>query len=710
MVIVGFAVRNSNQKQGITKMNLSSARSIGRFLPPFLILVLAGAVSFQENIRSEAISLWNSLVSSHVTGAEAASNPATGACEDACCAGKKTASSPATGACEDACCAGKKTASSPATGACEDACCAGKKQADEPNAACCPACANKAAASKSTQSSCCPSEKGSAGAGAAQANKIVWTDALIQDYKKNGDWCTEHGVPESMCIRCNSALIEAFKARGDWCSSHEVPASLCSICRKELVELGMGRDWCEKHGLPASQCVQCNPSRISGSHLPQPLVEQARLEISTQVEDEIVQGFQEVLSEGGKTQNQAERSGINPNCPLHHVKIQLKSADVSGEAGLEMVPVLPRSLSHTIECYGDIQYDQSRYALLSPLSGGIVHSVQAEPGRQVAEGEILATVDSSDFGKAKAELLRSMAALNRCKWMVESFENGTANGGVARKEMVQAQADLDSAEIELAIARQTLKNFGLNDQELDQVATSRDTSTLLPVRAPFDGTIVERKAVPGEMVESGQVLFAVTDLSRMWLCLDLPAEDLSSVEIGMPLSFKVDGSRNEIIRGVVSWISSELDPRTRTGQVRAELDNPDHSLRAGLFGQGSIALHQDDQVLAVPAEAVQWDGCCNVVFVSRGADTFEPRKVRLGYEQDGMVLVRAGLLEGESVVTRGSYLMKTEILKANIGAGCCADHAAGSHGAEKAHTAHESAQAPAETSEVQAEEIAHAAH
>ena len=90
-----------------------------------------------------------------------------------------------------------------------------------------------------------------------------------------------------------------------------------------------------------------------------------------------------------------------------------------------------------------------------------------------------------------------------------------------------------------------------------------------------------------------------------------------------------------------------------------------------MFGLARIIVHDNDEVLSVPEQAVQTDGCCQLVFVKRDEALFEPRKVSLGVSAHGHVEILAGLVTGESVVTVGSFLMKTEILKSNIGAGCC---------------------------------------
>jgi cobalt-zinc-cadmium efflux system membrane fusion protein len=123
--------------------------------------------------------------------------------------------------------------------------------------------------------------------------------------------------------------------------------------------------------------------------------------------------------------------------------------------------------------------------------------------------------------------------------------------------------------------------------------------------------------------------------------------------------------------GKLTWISSQVDDRTRTVRVRADLPNPDGLLRAKMFGRARIVLHDNEEVVTVPAGAVQTDGCCQLVFVQESETVFQPRKIVLGADANGIVEVLEGLQENELVASTGSFLMKTEILKSNIGAGCC---------------------------------------
>ena len=143
------------------------------------------------------------------------------------------------------------------------------------------------------------------------------------------------------------------------------------------------------------------------------------------------------------------------------------------------------------------------------------------------------------------------------------------------------------------------------------------------------------------------------------------------VELGQPVLLSVEGWPGETLGGRVTWLSSEVDRRTRTVDVRAEFENPGGILRAHSFGTARIVTRDEADAVLIAKDAVQWEGCCNVAFERRSATEYAPRKLRLGYDTGEYYEVLSGLSGGEVVVTQGSFLFKTELQKGSIGAGCC---------------------------------------
>ena len=224
----------------------------------------------------------------------------------------------------------------------------------------------------------------------------------------------------------------------------------------------------------------------------------------------------------------------------------------------------------------------------------------------------------------------------------------------------------------------TLQFLGLTDELAAEVAKSSSSSNLLPVRAPFDGEITERTGVPGEVVAPAKILFVVADTRVMWLTLNVRIEDADRIQPGQPVQFQHDG-HNDWDSGEVAWVSPAVDEATRTVPVRVKLPNTAGRHHARSFGSARIVLRQEDKAVVVPKDAVHWEGDCYVVFVrdknfeKSKYKVFHVRKIRPGATDLAMASpqteIAAGLLPGELVATVNSGILRSELLKNNLGAG-----------------------------------------
>jgi len=440
-------------------------------------------------------------------------------------------------------------------------------------------------------------------------------------------FCSGHGVPEALCTKCNPAVIVAFKSTGDWCAEHNIPESQCTICNPDLTSSREGEV------KPAS---------------PPPSVELVR-------------------------RPQLPRSQRPPSvtCRTNTVKIQIRSPEIARAAGLEYVRVKSRDVTETLLCNAEITYDANRYARLSSRAPGVVREVSKDLGQTVTKGETLAIVNSSDLGLAKAAYLQAMILVNLREKNYAPEKTLLESKISSKREALEAETKLVESRVVLSGAFQRLSNLGLSDAEVKEVSRKQDTSSLLRLLAPFPGVVVERSGVIGEVVDVQKPLLGIADISVMWAMLDIYESDLLKIRSGQPVVFEAEGLPGEQRGGRITWVSSHVDRRTRTLKARAEIASPDGLLRSGMFGKAIVSLRKNEAALVVPKESVQWEGCCNVVFVRRSNMLFEPRKVRLGHEMEQYVVIESGVVEGEEIVTTGSFLLKTEILKGSIGAGCC---------------------------------------
>ena len=370
------------------------------------------------------------------------------------------------------------------------------------------------------------------------------------------------------------------------------------------------------------------------------------------------------------------------------------------KAGIDIAVVERRPVLEAVVANGEVTYDETRMAHLSSRVAGSVWHVQKEVGDQVKRGEVLAVIDAGLVGIAKSAFVRAISEM-RLKQTEDARLRPLAKiGAVSDRELREAVANYEEARINLQAAEQTLINLGFHihaedyaDVDTDEIAErlrfldlppeltvgldpKSTTSNLIPLRASLDGVIVDRHVVEGEVVEPTTMLFEVADINRLWLKLDVRQEDTQFLRLGQTVLFR--GSCDECeVSGTINWISTAADDVTRTLRVRADLPNPNGQLRANTFGTGRIVLRQEPKAIAVPTEAVHWDGTCHVVFV-RDKDFlqkdspkfFHVRSVRPGVVDGNMTEIIAGLLPGEVIASKNSMVLEAQLLKSNLGAGC----------------------------------------
>jgi cobalt-zinc-cadmium efflux system membrane fusion protein len=486
------------------------------------------------------------------------------------------------------------------------------------------------------------------------------------------DWCPDHNVPASACIACNPERAGADPA--DWCREHGLPESQCTVCHPEILARGASDDGCAEHGVPESQCNLCHPEiAVKGAPPEDP-------------------DAAEVALDPAAPQKKNPRA-----CRTHLLRVQFASAAAVRKAGVSLAAVEERPMAARLKANGAIDYDRTRFAVLSPLAPGAVRHVLRRAGEEVRRGDVLALIDAAAVGQAKAEFLQARALAAVQERAFARARDAAREGFGTEAAALEAEAALRAARIRLLNARQTLANLGLpvRDADLAEAAdedlaarlrvlglpktilegTPPDavTANLLPIVAPFDATVVSCAAVPGEIADPSRPLFAVADLRRMWVLLDVPQERAELLAPGQFVRFRPDGTADRAASGRITWIATEADPVTRTVKARAEVRNPGRRLRAGAYGEGVILLREVPAAVAVPEAAVQWEGCCNVVFVRETDTLFRTRKVRLGIRANGFAEVLAGVSPGEVVAAAGSAILKSDLLKSRLGAGCAGD-------------------------------------
>jgi cobalt-zinc-cadmium efflux system membrane fusion protein len=192
-------------------------------------------------------------------------------------------------------------------------------------------------------------------------------------------------------------------------------------------------------------------------------------------------------------------------------------------------------------------------------------------------------------------------------------------------------------------------------------------ATSTAIRAPFGGVVIAADAAPGETITPESELFEIADLTEVWVQAEVYERDLGRLQVGRTASIRVDTYENREFLGRVTYISDLLDPQTRTAKVRCEVANTEGRLKLDMFATVLLPTTFSKKAMVVPVEAIQQIEGKNLVFVRTGTTTFERKTVEIGRTVQGRVEILAGLVGGESVVTKGAFHLKSIVLGAEIG-------------------------------------------
>lgn len=314
---------------------------------------------------------------------------------------------------------------------------------------------------------------------------------------------------------------------------------------------------------------------------------------------------------------------------------------------------------------GKILPNENRLAHLSGRVPGRIVAVYANLGDRVKSGDRLLLLDSPAFGEAQLEYRKTRTAVRVTEKALERAQALFDRGAIGAGEYQRREADSENAKADLHEAEEKLHLLGMTEREIERLGAEKLPHAEVAqvfLRAPFSGEVVERNATVGEVVDPNKMLFAVADLSTVWVRADFPEQQAGRLQSGLSVEVRVTAYPDTVFRGAVSYVGAMVDPTTRTVMARSDIPNPDRRLRPEMFAEVTL-ITPEQSVLAVPRTAIQQVGSRTMVFVVQGPRRFESREVKIGESSKDHVEVKSGVEEGDEVVTHGSYALKSEALR-----------------------------------------------
>jgi len=310
--------------------------------------------------------------------------------------------------------------------------------------------------------------------------------------------------------------------------------------------------------------------------------------------------------------------------------------------GVHLVSVSKTSESHTLRVLGRVVPDETRiYRINAAVDGWIRETHDNTTGSIVKKDQILASFYSPEFLSAQQAFIFALGSKDRFQ-----------------KNVKEPPQQLTLTDRNIKQYRDSLRNIGMSDVQIEEIAETRAYAESIQIRSPANGFVTVRNVSTGLRFDKGTELYRIADLSRVWILADLFENEASYFKPGRTVKVTLR-EQKKTFTAKVSSVLPQFDSATRTLKLRLEVDNPGHTLRPDMFVDVEIPVTFPPAV-TVPADAILDSGIKKTVFVDRGNGIFEPRLVETGWRFGNRVEIKSGLKPGERIVVSGNFLIDSE--------------------------------------------------
>jgi Cu(I)/Ag(I) efflux system membrane fusion protein len=358
--------------------------------------------------------------------------------------------------------------------------------------------------------------------------------------------------------------------------------------------------------------------------------------------------------------------------------------------GVRVEAVQTMAYQHGLRTLGRVAADENRTYRITAGANGWVWNVHASTtGSRVEKDQLMATVYNFQFLTRQQQYLyalefdeRKQKAAAAPKNTAPHHQADAAQPRVSMPGQQRVQSDhttpLSSVSMvpatvgelnpsagavftirdQMEVARLELYSLGVTDHQIDAISRERRVVPDIEVRSPVAGIVLDRNVSAQQRFDQGDVLFRVADLSRVWIVADVFEPEAQYIRPGMRARVSLP-RRTEVYEAEVTEVPPEFNTTARALQVRLEVDNPDLTLRPGMFVDVEFLIPLPPAT-TLPVDAVLDSGLQTTVFVDRGNGIFEPRTVETGWRFGDRVEIRAGLMPGERVAVAGNFFINSE--------------------------------------------------
>lgn len=411
-------------------------------------------------------------------------------------------------------------------------------------------------------------------------------------------------------------------------------------------------------------------------------------------------------------------AGLRPQTAVVEKEVEEKTevpAALSARgARFVVVPVVRSAPTTVLSFPGTVEANQQQLQQITPLVTGRVAQIHAAVGDFVRAGTVLLDIDSPQVAELHGKLheaetrlklakltlnrvqqsanrvsvLKAKATLTEAESTLARIKQLNQEGISARKDVVAAEAEYERAKADYNFQKDISLNKEVAEARAEYATAQTEAEHIkdglraldahlpdeghkpehdisaIQLRAPISGTVIERFVNAGAGFEQGKPLLTIANTSTLWVVANVPDQQLSNIRLGMTAQVRM---ANETIPATVNYIDPRLNEDTRTGRVRLTIPNSQQRIKVGSFVDVGFNVRSTSSGIFVPSQAVQQVNDKSVVFVRTPAGKFEAKDVTVGPENNGLLPIMSGLNGNELVVTEGAFVLKSQMLKGQMG-------------------------------------------
>jgi cobalt-zinc-cadmium efflux system membrane fusion protein len=319
-----------------------------------------------------------------------------------------------------------------------------------------------------------------------------------------------------------------------------------------------------------------------------------------------------------------------------------------------------QSMRSHLSAMGKVLAHPLRKAIVSYAFPARISQIHVRIGDWVKKNHTLITLQSEEVGTAKSDFYKAMADHELAKVNFEREKRLFDRGVGAKKNYITAESELKVAEASLNAAEKKLHVLGFTERQVKAISETHQINPIITLYAPISGKIIENQAILGAMIDQGTEILTILDPTVLCIDAEIYEKDVAKVKIGQDVEISVPAYPGESFMGKIRFISDVLKEETRTITVRTEVENKEYKLKPGMFADIKIYLNHQTEVLVVSEEALLDEKNEKLVFLKKNGK-YLPVIVEIGTKEGGYVEILNGIREGDEVVTKGNYQLKSKL-------------------------------------------------